>query len=310
MTIFRSLRTFLIAFCLSVALLPTSRFLIAQETSKIADSGVPGQVVRILSPRGTPPLEKVVLLEKDGTIVESAGFISFREERFALLPLGPVLEPGDYMLRGELVGGDISYIRGFTVLPREFRHETIVLDSSLSSLRTEQNDLQREEALEIQGIYVSFDEEDLYDELDFISPIDFNRLDYFRISSEYGDRRLFRYADNQVSHAIHTGIDLAARSGVPVRAAAGGRVILAKERIISGYSVVIAHLPGVYSIYFHLKDLDVQAGQLVEKGERIGSVGMSGLATGPHLHWEVRVNGVAVDPAILIIENESPFPLK
>jgi murein DD-endopeptidase MepM/ murein hydrolase activator NlpD len=60
--------------------------------------------------------------------------------------------------------------------------------------------------------------------------------------------------------------------------------------------VVIGHLPGVYTVYFHLKELDVKPGQIVEKGQRIGSVGVSGLATGPHLHWEVRVNGVAVDP--------------
>jgi murein DD-endopeptidase MepM/ murein hydrolase activator NlpD len=55
-------------------------------------------------------------------------------------------------------------------------------------------------------------------------------------------------------------------------------------------------LPGVYSIYFHLDRIQVEAGEMVEQAQVIGTVGMSGLATGPHLHWEVRVNGVAVDP--------------
>jgi murein DD-endopeptidase MepM/ murein hydrolase activator NlpD len=269
---------------------------LAEGTSIIAESAYPGQVVRIPSPAGTPALRRLVLMKKSGEAVEESPFFSFRGESFALLPLGPDMEPGDYLLKGELADGEISYVRGFTVLPRKFRRETIDLNSALTSLRTEEDDLKREEALKIQAIYATIDGEILYDEVSFISPIDFEELDYFRVSSEYGDRRIFRYIDNSVALALHTGIDMAAKSGVPVLAAGRGRVVMAEERIISGYSVVIGHLPGVYTVYFHLKELDVKPGQIVEKGQRIGSVGVSGLATGPHLHWEVRVNGVAVDP--------------
>jgi murein DD-endopeptidase MepM/ murein hydrolase activator NlpD len=77
-------------------------------------------------------------------------------------------------------------------------------------------------------------------------------------------------------------------------------VVLAKERIITGNSVVIEHLPGVFSLYYHLQDIEVQEGQRLFQGQRIGTVGMTGLATGPHLHWELRVSGVAVDPDFFV----------
>ena len=75
---------------------------------------------------------------------------------------------------------------------------------------------------------------------------------------------------------------------------------MASERIITGFTVVIEHLPGLYSLYYHLDSLSVREGQRVSQGDRIGTVGSTGLATGPHLHWEVRSAGVAVDPDLLV----------
>ncbi|MGC9313867.1 MAG: M23 family metallopeptidase, partial [Sediminispirochaetaceae bacterium] len=201
-----------------------------------------------------------------------------------------------YKLRA--YGGENSQRKqiDFTVLPKLFREEHINLNSELTLLRTTEEDRKREEALEIQALYALFNPESVFGDLSFISPIRFDTLDYFRVSSEYGDRRLFQYSNDKSSRAIHTGIDMAAREGVEVYAAAPGMVVLAKDRIISGMSVVLEHLPGVYSIYFHLDSIQVETGELVEQAQVIGTVGMSGLATGPHLHWEVRVNGVAVDP--------------
>jgi murein DD-endopeptidase MepM/ murein hydrolase activator NlpD len=62
---------------------------------------------------------------------------------------------------------------------------------------------------------------------------------------------------------------------------------------------VVEHLPGLYSLYFHMSGVTVGEGDFVEKGQRVGSLGMTGLATGPHLHWEVQAGGVAVDPDCL-----------
>ena len=95
---------------------------------------------------------------------------------------------------------------------------------------------------------------------------------------------------------FHAGLDLAAPSGTPVAAAASGRVAWAAWRNGWGYVVSIAHARGVRTLYAHLSRIDVRLGERVRTGERVGLVGSTGISTGPHLHFEVRVRGAAVDP--------------
>jgi murein DD-endopeptidase MepM/ murein hydrolase activator NlpD len=96
---------------------------------------------------------------------------------------------------------------------------------------------------------------------------------------------------------FHTGIDLAAPSGAPVLAAGDG-VVVAVAHTTVGYGnyVIIAHGSGVLTLYAHLLSTAVNLGQHVSRGQLIGREGMSGLATGPHLHFEVRYNGQLLDP--------------
>jgi murein DD-endopeptidase MepM/ murein hydrolase activator NlpD len=75
-----------------------------------------------------------------------------------------------------------------------------------------------------------------------------------------------------------------------------GRVVLARERLLTGNSVILEHLPGVYSLYYHLDSMAVNEGEIVETGQVLGRSGATGLATGPHLHWEIRVSGENADP--------------
>jgi murein DD-endopeptidase MepM/ murein hydrolase activator NlpD len=100
----------------------------------------------------------------------------------------------------------------------------------------------------------------------------------------------------QYAH-FHTGIDVAAPYGTPVLAAADGLVV-AVEHTSVGYGnyVIIAHGGGLYTLYAHLSDTSVVDGQHVVRGEVIGHEGQSGLATGPHVHFEVRYDGAVVDP--------------
>ncbi len=96
--------------------------------------------------------------------------------------------------------------------------------------------------------------------------------------------------------ASHTGTDLANALGTPVLAAAPGRVIWVGEMPIRGRSIIIDHGAGVLSGYHHLDAEEVAAGDAVEAGQVIGAIGSTGLATGPHLHWEITVWGINVDP--------------
>ncbi|MHB8784041.1 MAG: M23 family metallopeptidase [Desulfobacteria bacterium] len=113
--------------------------------------------------------------------------------------------------------------------------------------------------------------------------------------ANFGVRRVIN-GDPRMPHA---GVDIRLPAGTPVRAIADGRVAFAGEQFFGGRSVVIDHGGGVFSVYYHLKEFSVADGQEISRGDRVGSVGATGRATGPHLHFGVRVPGGRVDPTRL-----------
>jgi len=94
----------------------------------------------------------------------------------------------------------------------------------------------------------------------------------------------------------HSGLDIGADSGTPIAAAAGGQVVLASSGYGYGNYVIVRHDNGYETLYAHLTEIYVVQGQWVAQGEAVGTVGSTGWATGPHLHFEVRVGGASVDP--------------
>ncbi len=95
---------------------------------------------------------------------------------------------------------------------------------------------------------------------------------------------------------LHKGLDLGAGSGTPIAAAKDGVVLSAGWQGGYGNTVVISHGDGITTLYAHQSSINVSAGQQVSRGDIVGYVGSTGWSTGPHLHFEVRVNGTAVDP--------------
>lgn len=118
------------------------------------------------------------------------------------------------------------------------------------------------------------------------------------VSTIYGIRRY--YNGEFAEDYYHRGVDYAASTGTPVVAPAAGRIALvgyeADGFVIHGNVVGIDHGQGVLSILMHLNSVSVQEGDMVEAGQQIGTVGATGMSTGPHLHWGLYVQGVAVDP--------------
>jgi murein DD-endopeptidase MepM/ murein hydrolase activator NlpD len=94
----------------------------------------------------------------------------------------------------------------------------------------------------------------------------------------------------------HDGIDLAAPSGTPVKTAQEGKVLYAGEQQGYGLIVIVQHPNGLITLYAHNRDLRVTTGQMVRRSQVIATVGESGRTSGPHLHFEVRVDGKPVDP--------------
>jgi hypothetical protein len=111
-------------------------------------------------------------------------------------------------------------------------------------------------------------------------------------TSPFGSVRDF----NDGSTRRHTGYDFRMAVGTPVKASASGRVVYARPLDIHGTNVIIDHGWGVFSNYSHLSQLFVVPGQIVLQGEVIGLSGNTGRSTGPHLHWEIAVNGVLINP--------------
>ncbi len=120
-------------------------------------------------------------------------------------------------------------------------------------------------------------------------------LDTSAKGNNFGARRVF----NNEPRSPNSGIDYSARKGTAVLAAEIGTVALAENHYFAGNSVFIDHGGGLVTMYFHLDKFLVKEGDNVERGQQLGTVGSTGRATGPHLHFGARWHGARVDPAVL-----------
>ena len=128
----------------------------------------------------------------------------------------------------------------------------------------------------------------------FIAPVD------GRFSSIFGLKRIY---NKQARIRRHTGLDIAAPQGTNIKSPAKGTVIRTGSYFFTGNTVFIDHGQGLVTMYCHLNKTHVKAGQQLVQGESIGTVGMTGRVSGPHLHWVVSLNNTKVDPKLFISQN-------
>ena len=121
-----------------------------------------------------------------------------------------------------------------------------------------------------------------------------------RLASRFGLRRIF----NGEARAPHSGLDVAVPRGTPIKAAAQGKILATGDYFFNGKTVFIDHGNGLISMYCHLDRIDVQSGDQVTQGQRVGLAGSTGRSSGPHLHWSVVLNGTMVDPELFLVAEQ------
>ena len=123
------------------------------------------------------------------------------------------------------------------------------------------------------------------------------------ISGVYGSQRFF----NGKARRPHFGLDIAAPTGTPVYAPAGGKVTLVQNLYFSGWTVILDHGHGLSSSFLHLDAAVVEVGQYLEQGALLGRIGATGRVTGPHLDWRMNWRNQRVDPGVLVSGQPQPL---
>ncbi|MHB0857353.1 MAG: M23 family metallopeptidase [Anaerolineae bacterium] len=205
----------------------------------------------------------------------------------ALVGIDAVAELGPRFVHLAITGEDLQTTTLDTqiiVVAGEFETESLTFTSEVSKLLApEITQPENERLAEVFGAFSP--SLVLTDTLAW--PVDGPFTSYFGTRREY-DGRLSGY---------HAGVDIDGDDGDVVRAGGPGIVVLAEPLQVRGNTVILDHGAGVFSAYLHLQEIGVEVGQQVAQGDPIGEMGSTGLVTGSHLHWELRVGGVAVDPS-------------
>ncbi len=248
------------------------------------------------------PERKATLRLYQGTkVIEKADFYPLEKnkkpyttELLCGLPLSTWLKNDAYTIK-VIYSFENEELKEFT-LPltykgRTFVSETIDFDEKNSNIKNDNSPERIAQIQKLNNILFTTFPADTYTNQEFVKPV---QSDNF--TSYFGDRRTYTYTNGKSETSLHNGNDYGVPEGTPVIACADGRVVMAENRISTGWSIVIEHLPGLYSLYYHLSEMNVKEGDFVSQNMIIGKSGSTGLATGPHLHWEMRLNGEAVRP--------------
>lgn len=252
----------------------------------------------LLSSNVLPPGE-TLRVEVDGVSPDLKLKVFFRQKSYPCFPVGPNAQraligvqlgtdPGRFPLAIRPGGPEARTLMPepafLTISRRTYETENVDFTGEKTALMRSEK---RESALIRQKAAQATSQQ--YWEGAFLRPVK------GPVIANYGLRRLRNRG--RINAGFHKGMDLKAPEGEPVVAANAGVVALAAPLKAHGKTVLINHGQGVMTIYLHMSALRVKPGQKVAKGETLGHVGSTGLSTAPHMHWQVYVHGVPVDPA-------------
>ncbi|MDE0453317.1 MAG: peptidoglycan DD-metalloendopeptidase family protein [Gammaproteobacteria bacterium] len=237
--------------------------------------GVPGGVVAV------PLAETAVEARFDGRHA-----VVHRDYALIGIPLGTA--PGQHSVDITTRTGSLKV--SFDVEPKEFPVQRLTIAND-RLVNPKSEDLVRigRETARMRAAY-ALASPTMGDLHPFLLPVD------GELSSPFGRKRIL----NGQPRSPHQGLDIAANTGTPMIAPAAGLVVVTGDFFFNGNTVMIDHGSGLVTMYCHLHEVHVREGDSLARGEAFGSVGATGRATGPHLHWTVSMHGTKVDPLALI----------
>lgn len=206
----------------------------------------------------------------------------------AVLGLGLSTEPGEYHVDVQQAGSAPRQIT-FRVVDKKYSVQELKVAPNQVNLSPEDEARVKSEQEKVRTALQGFTP-DAPATLRLPAPVPGRR------SSSFGLRRVF----NGESRNPHSGMDIAAATGTPVKVPLPGRVVDVGTYFFNGNNVIIDHGQGLMTMYCHLSKIRVTVGQELNTGEVLGDVGATGRVTGPHLHWGVILNGASVDPALFL----------
>lgn len=207
--------------------------------------------------------------------------------RFAIVGIPLDAKPGRHEVE---IRSDDTRTVAFEVHDKEYEVQRITLsdDRMVSPPPRDQERIIRE-ASRINAAFTHWSDE-------VVGRLPFSLPATGRESSGFGLRRYF----NDQPRRPHSGLDIAADTGTPIHAPAKGRVINTGDYFFNGKTVFIDHGRGLITLYCHLDEIHVEEGDIVARGDQLGTIGETGRVTGPHLHWTVSINNARVDPKLFL----------
>jgi murein DD-endopeptidase MepM/ murein hydrolase activator NlpD len=258
--------------------------------SKRARSLQPGEVVALT-------VESFKGLRQLQATAFGHSFRGFRDatsgQWMALIGIDLETKPGKYTVKisgSDNDGNPVAADYALEVVAKTFPTRKLTVDEKYVSPPASVMPRIQREAEKVKAIFDAVSDEQ-YWEGAFIAPVP------GAVISAFGKRSVY----NGQPRSPHAGTDFQGAEGTPIKAPNAGKVVLAANLYYSGNTVILDHGLGLYSYFGHMSAFAVREGDLVRQGDLVGRVGATGLVTGPHLHWTVRLAGTRVDPISLLI---------
>ncbi len=256
---------------------------VALTVSASSPTARPGDVV-VLTIGGAASGEDVRVRAFDRDL---PSFATTSGRRRALVGIDLDVRPATYTLTVE--SGDRHVTTSLRVVRRVFATRRLTVDPAfVNPPESERPRIERERA-QLEALWDTWTPQKLWEGA-FEAPV------REAANSAFGTRSIL----NGEPRSPHGGADFPSPAGTPIKAPNGGRVVLAEALYYTGNTAVVDHGLGLYSLFAHMTETHVHTGDVVTRGDVLGTVGSTGRVTGPHLHWAVRLNGARVDPVALL----------